>query len=208
MDGKFISMRKKSLILAGCLIAAIAGCGDNAGRREYLEQEFDNLRTQVSDLKSQAEQYQDKIEQLKKQNQTLSGLKPELKAENLYRIEFVKMHKYTNLYDKNKDGKKETLIVYILPTDTEGDVIKASGAVDVELWDLNRENSNAKLAQWRVEPADLRKNWYSSIATSSFRLMFDVSEIVQNDDMPLTVKVAFTDYLTGKVFNEQIVTKP
>jgi outer membrane murein-binding lipoprotein Lpp len=208
MDGKFISMRIKNLILAGCFITVLAGCGNNASRNEYLEQEFDTLRTQVSDLTRKAEQNQAEIEQLTKQNQVLSGLKPEVKAENLYRIEFVKMHKYTNLYDKDKDGKKETLIVYVQPTDSEGDIIKVSGSVDVELWDLSRENSHAKLAQWRVEPNDLRKIWYSSVATSSFRLMFDVSEIVQNDDKPLTVKATFTDYLTGKVFNEQIVTKP
>ena len=64
------------------------------------------------------------------------------------------------------------------------------------------------LAQWQVGPKELKKLWFASLVTINYRLTFDVSEKVKTFDNPLTVKVIFTDYLTGKVFSRQKVINP
>ena len=50
--------------------------------------------------------------------------------------------------------------------------------------------------------------WFATLITINYRLVFDVPETVENLDVPLTVKVTFTDYLTGKIFKAQKVIKP
>ncbi len=64
------------------------------------------------------------------------------------------------------------------------------------------------LAKWHVKPDELKKLWFDTVLTSNYRLAFDVNDIVKSFDKPLTVKVTFTDYLSGKVFEEQKIIKP
>ena len=143
-----------------------------------------------------------------KQIKTLAGIEHELRFENLYNLQNVKIHKYTNLYDKDNDGRYEKLIVYIQPIDEQGDVVKAAGSVDVQLWDLNKDAADAKLGQWHVKPNELKELWFATLITINYRLTFDLPEPIENFNQPLTVKLTFTDYLTGKVFQEQKVIEP
>ena len=194
-------------ILAGGLLTFLPGCA-NAGRKALLTKKIDTLRQEKTELTYQIKQAKTENKQLRKQIQVLSGLKPEVKLENLYDLQKVKIHRYTNLYDKDKDGRNETLIVYIQPIDEEGDIVKATGAVDVQLWDLNKKEGEALLGQWHVKPSELKKLWFATIITINYRLTFEIADKVESFEEPLTVKVTFTDYLAGKVFTEQKVIKP
>jgi len=78
----------------------------------------------------------------------------------------------------------------------------------VQLWDLNRQDGQALLGQWHIEPNELKKLWFATLITINYRLTFDVADKIEDAEGPLTVKVAFTDYLSGRVFNEQRVIKP
>ena len=44
--------------------------------------------------------------------------------------------------------------------------------------------------------------------SSGYRLSFDAAGIVDKFDKPLTVKVNFTDYLSGMTFTEQFILRP
>ena len=197
-------MRKVIIILAGGLLALAAGCENGDAKSEQIRV----LRLEKDKLTWQIKQGQAEKEQLEKQVEVLAGFRPEVRLANLYTIEKVKVTKYTNLYDKDKDGKAEKLIVYIQPTDAEGDIIKAAGSVDVELWDLNEKQGQALLGEWKVGPEKLKKKWFGTVVTTNYRLMFDVGDKIEEFEKPLTVKVKFTDYLSGKVFEEQKVIKP
>jgi hypothetical protein len=189
-----------------CLLS-VAGC-QNANDRTSLLGQIDQLTQDKTQLQEQIEQAESENEQLQKQVQVLSGLPGEVRLENLSGLKTVKMGRYTNLFDKDKDGRIESLIVYIQPLDEEGDKAKWPGAVDVQLWDLNSpQASQALLGEWHVRPAELKKLWFSGLSTN-YRLTFDVSEVIETYEEPLTVKVTFTDYLTGKVFKEQKAIEP
>lgn len=159
-------------------------------------------------LKAELEQYKLENKQLKEQLEVLTDLPENVRLETLHNLTRVKMTNYTNLYDKDKDGKCETLIVYIQPLDDDGDAVKAAGTVDIQLWNLNKTEGNALISQWRVEPEELKKNWFATLLTINYRLTFDVSDKIESFNEPLTVRATFTDYLSGKVFNEQKVIKP
>ena len=132
----------------------------------------------------------------------------DVKLENISSLKTVQIGRYTNLFDKDKDGRIESLIVYIQPLDEEGDKAKWPGAVDVQLWDLNSpQTSQVLLGEWHVRPAELKKLWFSGLSTN-YRLTFDITDKIETYQEPLTVTVTFTDYLTGKVFKEQKAIEP
>jgi len=194
-------------ILTVSLLAVVAGCQNNGNKPTPAEQ--------INTLKQENIRIARQVEQLKKENKrledrcdVLSGLPEQVKGQNLYRLKTIKITRYTNLYDKDKDGQYEKLIVYIQPIDEDGDIIKAAGAVDVQLWDLNKEQSQALLGQWRVSRSELKKLWFATLIIINYRLTFDVADKIDKFDEPLTVKVTFTDYLSGRVFKEQKVIEP
>ncbi len=194
-------------ILTGCLLILVGGC-ENGNKKSPLVEQIQQLKQEKTELTRQIERSENENEQLQKQILVLSGLPEEAKAENLYRLHRIKIGGYTGFYDKDKDGQYEKLIVYIQPIDGEGDIVKATGAVDVQLWDLNKEANQALLGQWHITPGELKKLWFATMITINYRLTFDIADTVENMEEPLTVKVTFTDYLTGKVFKEQKVIKP
>ena len=191
-----------------CFLAFVAGC-DNTYTESPLQERVETLTIQQKQLESQLERSTSENEKLQKQIHTLSGMPEQLKGENLYSIQNVEIGKYTGLFDKDKDGTKEKLIVYIEPIDEQGDIIKAAADVEVELWDLSKTDGSALLAKWPpVKPNELKKLWFDSMLKINYRLTFDVTDIVKSFDEPLTVKVTFTDYLSGKVFKKQKVINP
>jgi outer membrane murein-binding lipoprotein Lpp len=198
-------MKAGIIISLGCLLALVAGCQSSNPAKEAKTLQQENV-----DLKSQIEQCKSETEQLKNQVQTLSKLPSGVRLEDLYQLKKIVITRYTNLYEKEKvkDGKKEMLLVYIQPIDEQDDIVKATGAVDVELWDLNKPENQAKLGSWHVAPAELKKLWCATLITINFRLPFDVAGIVTGEEKELVVKVTFTDYVSGKVFKEQKVITP
>lgn len=181
----------------------IFGCGGGSSG---------NLWDQINQLGQERKTLETEVEQLRADNKELSGqveklvsIGPEVRVDVLSTVSKIELGKRTGLFDKNKDGKLEKLIVYLKPIDDSGDGIKAIGAVDVELWDLNAEVSDARIRKWRVEPRELKKLWAMTFMSTYYRLSFDVGDMLGDDMGELTVKVTFTDYLTGKVFRGQAV---
>ncbi len=189
------------LFSAFCFFAA--GCEGND-----LEKEIKTLKREKLEQKSQIEQSKSEIEQLQNQVKTLSKLPSGARIEHLYDLQRIKITRYTNLYDKDKDGKKEKLLVYIQPIDKQRDIVKATGAVDVELWDLNKKAGEAKIGSWHVPPAELKELWCATLITINYRLAFDVGDKITGKEKDLVVKVTFTDYPSGKVFKEQKIIRP
>lgn len=191
-----------AIIFISALLTIVQGCisSDHVKNIENKNFELDKLNKQ---LERQLEESEAENNELQKQLVTLSELDHEKRINSLYKLETVKLAKYTNLYDKDKDGTKEKLIVYIQPIDAEGDLIKAAGSVEVELWDLSQESKEALLAKWETGPDELKKMWYATVVNANFRLVFDVTDIIRSLKGPFTVKMTFTDYVSGKVYVEQ-----
>jgi outer membrane murein-binding lipoprotein Lpp len=197
---------KKVFFALLLLLLSLAGCQKE--KTENAASQIEKLKTQNGDLAVKLQQSQKESEQLKKQIQALRNFGENFKPEDIYNLQKINITRYTNLYDNDDDGKKETLLVYIQPMDEYGDVVKATGLVEVQLWDLDRKEGQSLLGQWRVSPAELKKLWFATLITVNYRLSFNIAALVEKFDHSLTVKVKFTDYLSGKTFEEQKVIKP
>jgi len=186
------------IITAGCLLVAAAGCQNNGKEKPTPEDKIRILKQEKKELEGQIANSEVEKQQLKEQIKVLSNLPTDANGENLYDLQRIKLSRFTGFYDKDKDGSKEKLIVYFKPLDEDGDIVKATGSVDVRLEDWQGK----ELGKWRVEPGELKKNWFATILTINYRLIFDVAGKIDDIEKPATVKVTFTDYLTGKVFKE------
>lgn len=196
------------LRLALCvLVIFVVGCRQ-ADEGASLALKIEELTLEKTQLREQIEKSESENEQLKEQFQTLSGLPEGVRIENMYNVQRINLGRLSGFFDKDKDGKRETLIVYVTPYDKEGDGIKATGSMNVQLWDLSKPESEALLGEWNVPPDELKQTWFKTILAVNYRLTFDISDKVESFDDPLTAKVSFTDYLSGKVFEDQRVIKP
>jgi hypothetical protein len=186
----------------------IAGCEPDKHMVNLEEKNF-QLEKQNRQLEKDIKTIRAENKQLSNQLETLSDLSSDDRLDSLYELESVKLARFTNFYDRDKDGMKEKLIAYVQPVDSEGDVIKASGLVNIELWNLNRgTDENALMGKWQYSPEQLKQMWFTGIIGANYRFVIETAEIVPSFDEPLTVKMTFTDYVTGKVFTEQKLLKP
>ena len=111
-----------------CLLQFASGCEDTSGNKPSLAEQVSLLKQEKTQLAHQVEQSETENKQLKKRIHVLSGLGQNIMPGDIYRLQRVKLTRYTNIYDKNKDGKAESLIVYIQPMDADGDIIKVTTA--------------------------------------------------------------------------------
>jgi len=189
-----------------CVLAVAAGCGNDSTDSKALL--IESLRNDKAHLTTEIEQSKAENDQLKQQIETLSGTREQASFDDIHRIESVKITRYTNIYDKDKSGTRESLIVYIQPTDSQGDIVKTPGSAEVELWNLNKPSDQALLAKWNVDSDQMKKLWFAAMVSTNYRLTFDVTDKIEKYDTPLTVKMTFTDQLSGKTFHDQRVIKP
>jgi len=194
--------------MAALALILLGGCGIGSERMSPVEMKARDLEREKTQLAGQLEQCQVEAEQLKAQIKALAAL-PQNKPENLfYALSAVKINRFTDFYDKNEDGKRDKLIVYLQPVDQAGDAIKTAGVVGVQLWNLNQPNGQALLGQWQVLPGELYKLWFNTLTSTAYRLTFDMAPTPEMLAQPLTVRTTFTDYLTGQVFTDQYVIQP
>jgi hypothetical protein len=173
-----------------------------------LAEQVKTLTQDKREMMRQIEHLESENKDLQKRINTLHSLPDDLNLKDIYEVQSIRITKYTNLYDKDKDGKKETLIVYIQPVDRDGDIIKVPADVHVQLLDLDKDKEPVVLGRWHLTPARMKKLWLNAFMKTHYRLALDVSDKVDSYEEPLTVMVTFTDCLTGKVFEEQKQIKP
>ncbi|MBN1456482.1 MAG: hypothetical protein JW912_01365 [Sedimentisphaerales bacterium] len=182
-----------------------SGCEENTKKK--LWSQIKTLDMEKTELERQIKQLEGEKESLLRQIAKLTELGPEARLWAYPKIERVHVRNRTGLFDKDKDGTKETLIVYVQPFDVSGDPFKAAGSIEVELWDLNSEPDGALLKKWVLDPEDMQDLWAGTIMTNYYRLKFDVADILATHKEDLTINVIFFDFISGKVFRQQVVVE-
>ena len=185
------------------LVLACLGCAETQPRATTVPQDPCNLSPSPPTL----EDLQQENERLRQQIDALSGLPEGIGVSDLYQVAEVQLTRYTGLYDRDKDGQVDQLCVYLKPVDAEGDVVKAAGDATVQLWDLSGNQSEALLKEWEIPSEQLRKEWFSSLMTVNYRLLFPLQAEWTDPSLALTVRVQFKDYLTGQKLTAQTPVK-
>lgn len=200
-----MSIRKSILLTVLPLI--FTGC-DNSTYGPDLYEQNKQLKQENMDLAAEIEKLEQQKQALQNQLITTTGLPEDVRLENITTADKIKIAKRTGFYDKDKDGQKETLIVYLQTIDAAGDAIKSPGIVTVELWNLDAPQQKAKILSRQVTAEELKNLWVGTLMTSYYRLTFDAPKNIEPTPQELTLKVNFIDYITGKNLNEQTAIDP
>ena len=195
----------RALTLLFIFLCMLLGSGCEQNTKQKLWSQIKTLDTENTELERQVKQLEGEKESLLRQITKLTELGPEARLWAYPKIERVNVRNRTGLFDKDKDGTKETLIVYVQPFDISGDPFKAAGSIEVELWNLNSEPDGALLKKWVLDPEDTQNLWVGTMMTNYYRLKFDVAEILATNKEDLTINVIFFDFISGKVFRQQVV---
>lgn len=186
------------------LLLAAAGCRNEV--QTSLWQQIKSLSEEKTELSLEVQRLERENAKLTDQVKTLAAMDRDERLDVLAVPESVRIGRHSGLYDKSgpPDGTPDTLVVYLEPIDAEQDVIKAPGRVRVELWNLAADaDRQARLKQWDVTPGELRSLWGRGLLGAYYRLQLPLDGILTGDEKELTVRVRFTDYLTGRVLTDQ-----
>jgi hypothetical protein len=205
-----VKCKTKRLCYAASLLlaAGLVFCGGCGNTEKSLWQQIKELGSQKSDLELRVEKLQQENQQLSRQVGILQGIDPNERLAVIDTLDKIAITSRSGFYDKDNNGTKETLVVYVETTDSAGDRIKAAGRVEVQLWNLEvKDSQKALVKQWTVEPAQLKQCWSGTLITYYYRFAFPAEDIAAGNTTGLTIKVKFTDYFSGKVFEDQRAIK-
>ncbi len=184
------------------LVAGTIGCvqpGEDplvAKQRRIRQIERENTA-----LQAQVLQLQQRVKERDGQIATLQGFGPD-RRDKLFTVERIELGRYTAGRNLDARAGHDGIRVYLLPRDRDGHVIKAAGAVDVQLFDLSKPD-NRLIGQCSIATDGLGKHWKSGLGSGHYRI--DVPWRSSPGRREVTARVTFTDLLTGRTFTAQKV---
>jgi len=168
------------------------------------QRQIDELRDQNRQLAKDNHQLRTAISDLQKQIGTLQDL-GDKRLEKLFHVQRITLHRYTGGVDLDDKGGHDAIKVFLRPLDQDSDPIKAAGAVKIQLWDLARPQGETLVGEYDWPRDVLAKKWVGGFLTYHYVLPCVWKTPPKHEE--ITVRVEFTDYLTGRRFTAQKVCK-
>ena len=197
------------LIAGACAVAgALAGCGSPNRGNIILRKQAQGLEAQIAQLKRQHEVDQATIAGLNSRAgaAAVASLPPE-RLDRLFTVNGIKLARLTGGSDLDpaRPGD-EGLKAYVALVDQTGDELKSSGSFVVEAFDLSSGPGGLRVGRWEFPVEQSQANWHSFLTRYEYVLTCPWQEVVPRNP-ELTLKVIFTDELTGRQFTAQQAVK-
>ena len=181
-----------ALLLVGC----IGPNGEDAAARlRRCQKENESLKANVQYLQAELIAGQEQIRTL----QALGDKRMDL----LFSVSDITIGKYTAGVDLDDKDGQDGVRVYLTPIDRDGHALKAAGSVKIQMFDLAAKENMVAECNFPVER--ISEQWSGGFMAYHYR--FDCPWGKQPEHDELTVRVEFTDYLTGKTFTAQKVCR-
>jgi hypothetical protein len=189
-------------------LPALSGCqllfGSPSKANIELRKENQQLQGQISQLKLRHEADAATITGLTQRTGTVPTLEP-ARLEKLFTVHAVRLERLTGGADLDPDKPgQEGLKVYVGLLDQYGDEIKSSGSFVIEAFDL-AEAQATRLGRWEFPVEQAQQNWHSFLTRYEYVLTCPWQSPPRHPDV--TVRVQFTDELTGRQFSAQSLVK-
>src|SRR5262245_2096901 len=160
-------------LMAICLGTALALCGCRSSC-DKVEAELRARETDVHTLRSELDGERLSNQLLTRELAALHGLpgpdgvlRPPSEP---YPVQTVALGQRTAGRYDDRLGGDDALQVQVEPRDTEGQTIKAPGAVYVEAFEVSPEGTKAPLSSWTVSREELRTKWQGGLFSSGYLL--------------------------------------
>jgi hypothetical protein len=184
----------------------LCGCGGPNKANIVVRKENQELREEIERLKRMHEGDVAMIRALRESrgSATLPAL-PQDRIEQLFTTHGIQLGRLTGgaRLQPTSPGD-DALKVYACPTDDDNHPLKAAGSFVVEAFDLNQPE-NPLIGRWEFPAAEARKNWFGEALLYTYVLTCPLKHPPAHDQ--LTVRVSFTDELTGRHYDTQKVVR-
>jgi hypothetical protein len=181
-------------------LATVAGCMKTGPG------ELASCKSQVSDLERENVALKEKLaatqRTIESQNARIEALAtvPADRMTMLVAVERVELARLTGGYDDPRDGVDDGIVAYVQPMDRDGDVIKATGSIEVKVYDLTG-TIPVVVGEATVPVEESLKSWYGKLWTQHFTVRVPFATKPASTDV--TVRVRYVELLTGKAFVAQ-----
>jgi hypothetical protein len=194
------------VVATGAALVLAGGCTAPSAANIALRKQNAELRDRLATLEREQAASKATIAALESRATTVPVL-PSERVGRLFSTHGIKLGRLTGGadLDPSRPGD-EGLKVYVTPTDETGDELKAAGSFVVEAFNLTQPDGEVRVGRWEFGTEKAQQTWRSLGILYGY-----VLEGAWPDAPPrateLTVRVSFTDELTGRTFTEQRVVK-
>lgn len=190
------------------LVASVAlpsGCGSPNVASIKVRRENQELRQTIADLERRQRAHLAQIRMLESSATTVPALASE-RLEKLFTTHGLRFGRLTGGADLDPASPgDEGLKIYVVPSDGQGQPLKAAGSFIVEAFDLAR-GENYRIGRWEYPLEQAEENWLGQAMMYTYVLPAPWQE-QRPEHEDVTVRVTFTDALTGRTLTEQKVVK-
>ena len=191
-----------AIVLAS--LSAGGGCDGAAQNQSRLD--LAAARDQATRLEQANLSLRAQVASQQQQIQTLQALGGPDRLKKLFQVQRIQLGRHSGGVDLDGIAGDDGIRVYLRPIDQAGSVIKAAGAVKVQLFDLAAEEGETLVGQrtWTVD--QLASEWAGGFLSYHFSLTCPWAAAATKSlpaHKQITVRVEFIDYLTGKTFSAQ-----
>lgn len=197
-------MKRRVLIsfLGIVAIATLAGCGSPNPANIALRKQNQKLESKVTALDRQHTGDVASIVAMEKQNPAVQHLSPQ-RLSKLFTVHGLQLGMLTGGDNPDPTAKSDSeLMIYAVPTDDDGNPIKAAGSFKVQTYDL-ADPKHPLLGQWNFSTSQVRKDFYAHLSLYTYVLPCPWQTVPRHKK--LTVRVSFRDELTGRTFSAERV---
>ena len=182
------------------VIGVVAGCGG-----QNFENENDRLRQQNLAL---SEELAERDRQIERLNRLVASLRQaddvQAKASELVQLQCssIEIGRYSTCTDSDRDGKDDTIRVYLETYDARGRFVQVVGQSQLHVVAIDNESTRS-IAKCSFDPNALAKQYRSGLAGTHYTLScpLDTDAIGNVDE--LTVYVTLNDHVTGLSYKKQ-----
>jgi hypothetical protein len=191
-----------ALILAGCEAFQQGGGDNELGRaHEQIQAQKEHIEKLENDLIAAKATIDHQAEQI----HTLLDLGDARMSKLIVPVE-IRLTRMTGGYENDDVPGDDGVIAYVQPIDADGDVVKVAGSLEMDVFDLANPSAESLVAHAELDVDNTRKAWHGRLWTNHFTIKcpWPPPNRTPPKHRELTVRVRFTDYLTGNVLTAQM----
>lgn len=193
-----IPRRAVGLSLLAVLLTG--GCFDSPGTIKQLQQEIDQHKLDLKTCEQEKFECDARCAELTAQIKNQPRLAT-VDVEDLFVVDRIQIPSRSGGIDLDGSPGDDGVVVYVQPVDAAGDVIKAAGAITIQLTDLTDVGSPRAIATMEYDdPAVVKKSWYGGFLTNHYSFKIPFPESIGRIPPEVHVRVVFLDWLTGREF--------
>ena len=188
------------LFLSALLLVLCSACGKPNAANITLRKQNQDLQSRVDQLQRELGATKASVAALES-NATTVPVLPSQRLEKLFTTHGIQIGRLTGEADLDPTQPgNEGMKLYVVPTDQHSQPLKAAGTFTVEAFDLSQNGEN-RIGRWEFPIEKGQENFYSMFMLYTYAFPLPWQQLPKAKTV--TLRVAFTDALTGRTFTEQ-----